>query len=160
MLLATHVEEPRGVPARRWNDLKAEPLVGIVPRGGSLSVVWENYEFGDDAGSARYGLAIALRRERPDTSTVPNIEARIVGGAGSDARIERRDELDRVTFSFDRTVPHSAVILDNVTLSLGTTPPGWYLLTLTVTDRVTGRSTGRSQRLFVGAVPAPVQAPR
>lgn len=50
-------------------------------------------------------------------------------------------------------MPHSAILVDNVTLSLDKTPPGAYLLSLVITDRVTGKVAGRSQQLII--VPKP-----
>jgi hypothetical protein len=54
-----------------------------------------------------------------------------------------------VTFSYDRTTGYAPVILDEVTLSLGGTPPGSYLLTVDVSDGVTGRTTTRTTRIVI-----------
>jgi hypothetical protein len=50
---------------------------------------------------------------------------------------------------FERTVPHAPTIADNITISLGDTPAGVYLLTLRITDRVSGRTTSRAMTLVI-----------
>jgi hypothetical protein len=54
-----------------------------------------------------------------------------------------------MTFTFERAVPHSATLVDNVAIALDSTPPGDYFVTVAVTDRVSGRTTSRTTGIVV-----------
>ena len=60
-----------------------------------------------------------------------------------------RETPNTVVIEYDRTARYAAAIVDNVTLSLGETPPGAYTLSVTVTDRVSGRSTTRTGGIVI-----------
>ncbi|HYV96244.1 MAG TPA: GWxTD domain-containing protein, partial [Gemmatimonadaceae bacterium] len=142
VLLASSATAP---PAgSRWNAVKVDPIVGGVAHGGSLSLVWENYEFGARGTSAEYTIAVSLVQQK---GTLGRISAAVLGGLASAARINRGD--DRMTISFDRTVAHSAAFADMVTIGLNDTPSGNYLLTLQITDRVTGKVMTRTRPLII-----------
>jgi GWxTD domain-containing protein len=140
----TAARAPAGGAATRWSDLAIEPIVGTVVSQGRVTLVWENYELGSDAGSARYTVSITVARRR---SRAGRIAAEIIGRAGSTIGIDRTD--DRVTTHYERTVAHSPVVLDNIELALGDTPEGDYLITVGILDRVTGRETSSSIPLTV-----------
>jgi hypothetical protein len=143
VLIATSAEARRGA-ARRWNDLNVTPLVGATRSNTQLALVWENYELGEKDRSAQYTVTVVL--ERPQ-SAAGRIAARITGPVARLVGVDQTN--DRVAMHFDRTVPHSATILDNVALSLGQTPRGSYRLTVEVTDRVSGKITSRTSTLVV-----------
>lgn len=157
VLVATQIES-RTAAASRWRDFDVQALVGPVRPGGSLSLLWENYDFASDSGAARYGVTIALRRlAGPPRATVrggrivnvpaPPISANILTRLTNAIGITRTAE--HVQFEFERAVPHAPVIVDNIELGLRDTPAGTYLLSLQVTDRATGRTLGRSQRIEI-----------
>ena len=143
LLLATSAE-PRAGGGRRWSDLQIAPTAGAISRSGQVTLVWENYEFGQREGSAQYDVSVTLARER---SLGGQIGANIIGALASIARIDRG--ADKITATFDRTVAHAGAFVDQIALSLGETPLGTYLLTLEVTDKVTGQKATRTARFLI-----------
>ncbi len=136
--------------AAGWRDLVIHPHAGAVGAGGEIGIVWESYGLHQDKGTARYAVAIELSRRILPRGPLPrgNIRATISG-----ARTYRRP--DQSFFEVERVGPHRDVIVDHLTLRLGTTPPGEYLLTVRITDRVTNRAIGRSQQLVIAPPPSP-----
>jgi hypothetical protein len=143
-LLLASSATPRGALQRRWTDFTVAPLIGPVAQRGSVDLLWETYELGNQSGSARYDVAVTLQRQR---STAGRVAADIVSALASAVGVDRRD--DRVTVRFERSAPHSAALVDRVTIALGDTPPGTYAVTLTVTDRASGRTTSRTTPLVI-----------
>jgi hypothetical protein len=131
--------------ARRWDEIELTPLLAPVPRNSTVSVIWENYEFGSRNQAAQYEVTLTLQRER---SAAGRIVAEIVGALAAAVSIDRRD--DRLTMRFDRTMAHAAAFVDRVDLALGATPPGQYRLEVSVTDRVTGRTARRATGITIG----------
>jgi GWxTD domain-containing protein len=153
LLLASALQPPV-TPGGRWSDYTVAPLVGAIPAGSELSLMWEVYapgvRPGSDASESAYGVAVTLRRDRADASS---IAARIIGALSNAAR--RDASPDRVEFTFERTMPHRDAIVDDITLSLGETPAGAYEMTVVITDRVTGRRVLRRAHLVIAPQPAP-----
>src|SRR6185503_6974807 len=116
--------------AARWSDFDITPLSGALVRGEELSLVWENYDFSSDSGTARYNIRIVIERDR---SSPGGIVANIVRGLAGAVGVNRED--NKLEMSFDRTVAHAPVLVDNVAIDLGDTPNGRYRLTVTVTDK-------------------------
>jgi GWxTD domain-containing protein len=135
----------RGTPLR-WADLSIHPLLGSTAQKGQISLVWETYELGSEQGAAHYTVSISVERQR---SAIGRIAAQIIGRVGSVVGVDRTE--DRVTSHYDRSVPYAPVLLDNITLGLGETPAGTYRLTVTIADRVSGRTTSRGMNLTVTA---------
>ena len=145
VLIATSARE-RANAARRWSDLDIVPAAGALTRAQQISLVWENYELGQKDGSAKYDVTMML--ERTASRTAPGrLAAQVAGTLGRAVGVERSD--DRITMHFERSVPFSPTILDNITLSLGETPPGTYRLTLTVVDANTKQQMSRATTLIV-----------
>jgi hypothetical protein len=72
-----------------------------------------------------------------------------VNGIAGAIGVSRKEARMGVTFEFERDVPYSPTLVDNVTLALGGTPAGNYRLTLSVTDRTSGRTTSRTTRIII-----------
>lgn len=117
----------------RWRELAAtaRERLDVTP--------WDSW-----AGSARYTVTMVLQR---DHSTLGRIGVQITGAFARSVGVQRGE--DRVTMQFERTVAHAPMLVDNVALSLGDTPPGAYRLTLIVADRGSGRTTTRSIPLVI-----------
>jgi GWxTD domain-containing protein len=130
--------------AQRWRDLTIQPILTTVVQRGEFALVWENYDLGADAGSARYQVTVTIERQR---SLAGRIAAQIIGRAGSALGVDRQP--DRLTIHYERSVPHAPVVLDNVALGLAETPAGSYAITVGILDRVTGRATSRAFSLTV-----------
>jgi hypothetical protein len=106
--------------------------------------VWEAYELGERSGEARYEVAVTIDR---GSSRVGRIAAQIVGRVASAVGVERSD--DKVALRFERRVAHANTIADAITISLGDTPPGVYMIVLTITDQVSGRVVRKVNALTI-----------
>lgn len=144
VVLAARAASRAGL-ATGWRQLDIAPQFGAAPVGGSVSLVWENYDFTATQGAARYAISVTLERQR---SAAGRIAARIVGAAAQAVGVDQSD--DRLTIRFERESAHRAVLLENLTLALGETPAGTYTLTVEVTDHASGRTTSRVLTLTVG----------
>jgi hypothetical protein len=142
VLIASRAESR--APPRRWTDVDVTPLLGDIAKASTISLVWENYELGQQGTSARYDVAVAIERERSKSGA---IAASIVGLIGGTAGITSTK--DKVTIKFERNVPFASVITENISVALGQTPPGSYRLTVQVADKVSGRIASRVSRIVI-----------
>jgi hypothetical protein len=143
VLVATRAASRAAAPVR-WRDLDMSPLVGPADSTAELALVWENYDLGNDAGVARYAVTVTMERLQ---SAAGRVAAQITGALAARVGVDRTES--RVTLTFDRELPHSATLLENVTLSLGETPSGSYQLTIEITDQVAQRTMARTTALVV-----------
>ncbi len=127
----------------RVRDLPIEPAM-TVQQGASVTVLWENYELTPKDGQAQYAVKLTLARIQ---SAAGRIAASVLGTLGQLASVAR--ENDRISISFDRARASSPAFADDITLALGETPAGRYLVTLEVTDRVSGKAVTRSTEVVV-----------
>jgi GWxTD domain-containing protein len=125
--------------AKRWADIDITPLSGPIVRGEELALLWENYDFAADSGTAKYNIRIVIERDR---SSPGGIVANIVRGLAGAVGVNREE--NKLEMSFDRTVAHAPVLLDNLAIDLADTPNGRYRLSVTVTDKGSGRSFVRA----------------
>ncbi|HKS06646.1 MAG TPA: GWxTD domain-containing protein [Gemmatimonadaceae bacterium] len=143
LLLATSVAQ-QTAPGARWPAAGATPLVGAIAKGGELTVVWENYDFAQDSGSARYSVSLSIVRER---SAGGRIAARVLGALAGAAQIDVRD--DRYVVTFNRRVPYSAAFADQISIGLADTPGGTYAVSIEVTDAVSGKKAATKTRMTI-----------
>lgn len=141
---------PSSATPRRWSDVTFTPLLGDLTRGGQLALIWETYEAGQNAGSATYDIVIGIQRQQT-RSAGGRIAAQVVGRLASGVGITTGK--DNVEMRIARNVSYAPVLTDNVGISLGDTPPGIYLLTVQVIDRVSGRMTSRSSNITIREEP-------
>jgi GWxTD domain-containing protein len=141
VVLATRVEA-RATPPARWNEIDMAAAAGPLPHGGQLSLVWENYEFASREGASAYRVTITIARER---SRVGRIAAQLIGALAG----KRDASLDRVQMQVDRSVASAPILADQITMSLGATPSGSYMLTLEIMDLVSGKSVERNVRVVI-----------
>lgn len=143
VLFAGALRARTATPAR-WIDFSITPLLGAVRNGSTVELLWENYDFGAREGQATYTAEVVVERSRGAAGRIAaEIISRIAGAIG----VDRRD--DRVTLRIERAVLHAAVLVDQISVGLGTTPPGDYRITLRITDRVTGHASTRSTNLVI-----------
>lgn len=143
-VLVSRRNDPRVTTPQRWTDYGVLPLGGTVERNSEISLLWENYELGVDGGAARYAVTITIERERSQAGL---IAAGIIRGIAGAVGVNQLP--DRTEFSFERTVPHSLTIVDNIALSLGDTPAGRYKLTVKITDHASNRTASWTRPLVV-----------
>jgi hypothetical protein len=117
-------------------------------------VIWETYELTERNKTAHFKVTVTLRRDRLRGKTAPGrIVARIAGAVSNEST-------DQVTYSFDHTVPFRPIIVDNISLTLGSTPPGTYVLTVKVIDQFTGHDVTTSRDVVIVDPPAPAPGRR
>jgi hypothetical protein len=143
LLIATQAE-PRGVGASRWNDLIIRALTRPLRQREKISLIWETYELGEIRRGSNYSVRISLVRDLTPFGA-PTLE--LVGGTPPNVR--RRQTVNDFSIEYERTVAPAPVVLDQVALSLGNTPAGNYALIVSVTDRISGRTTSRSTRVVI-----------
>jgi hypothetical protein len=133
--------------ATRWRDLGVDAHAGAVVEGGEIGLVWESYGLTEREGTAKYRVSVEMSRQVITRGPLPrDIRATISG-----ARTSRQP--DKSNFTVDRAEPHKATMVEQLTLALGTTPPGNYVLTVRITDLHSGQVMGRSQPLTIVAKP-------
>jgi hypothetical protein len=141
LLLAAGASPRRGTPGRRWSELDIQPITGTIAPRGELTLVWENYDFGRDSvsGLSRYQVTVTIQQARARGGRVA---ARILGGIASVIGVDRTD--DKMSISFERESAHAAAYSDHIGIALEDSPPGDYSLSISITDRVTGRTLLRT----------------
>jgi hypothetical protein len=142
LLLAANVEG--AARAARWRDLGIVPLTRDLNARGKVTLVWENYGLGVRDGSSSYHVTIGLVRDAATASDGDVFEVE-----GLPVAVKRTRGTNEFTIDFERTAPASEVIVDNITLSVGTPPPGAYTVTVTIKDNVSARVTARLARLTI-----------
>lgn len=130
--------------ARRWSDVEFIPSLGNLQKGGQVSIIWENYDVGRRGSDAEYHVTMTLAREETFGG---KMDLDILDGIRS--VIKRSSKTNQIILDYDRLVPFAPTIVDNLTLSFGSTPEGAYHLTVAVTDKVTGRTTARTTRIVI-----------
>jgi hypothetical protein len=130
--------------ARRWRDVQFTPLTGDIVKGATVSIVWETYEVGRRNDAAEYHVAMTLNREE---SFGGRMSMDIVSGV--ETPLKRQSKVNQIVIDYDRVVPFAPTLVDNLTLSFGSTPAGAYYLTIAVTDRASGRTTSRTTRIVI-----------
>jgi GWxTD domain-containing protein len=135
LLVATEARSNKPT-AVRWTDFSVAPLIAGIAKGGSLQLIWENYELANREGQANYSIAVTLERRR---SAVGRIAIQVLNTLARAVGADR--DPDRVIHRFERAAAHAPVIVDYVALSLAETPPGTYRVSVEITDSVSGRKT-------------------
>ncbi len=133
-----------GRAGERWNELSVTPIAEAIKANSSISLVWENYEFGAKDGSAQFDVVITLTRNR---TVGGRIGATVIGALANVAQVDHRS--DRVTITLNRSLPNAPAFADQVSVSLKDTPPGEYQISLQVTDRVTRQTATRLRRFVI-----------
>lgn len=143
LLLASDARPNKATPSR-WTDFSVAPVTRSIPKGGTLQIVWENYELGVRDGQAQYSIEMSIERTRGAAS---RIAAEVVGALAGAIGVDRT--VERVAYKFERAAPHSPAIVDFVSLALKDTPTGTYRLTVSVVDRFTGRTTRATSQFAI-----------
>jgi GWxTD domain-containing protein len=130
---------PKDSTARRWTDFFIDPSVGRFRPGVPVSLLWETYNLAvDSAGLVAYQVDIQF--------TVQEIErhgfaARLLGVVGDAAGLSAKGD-DQVSLSFNRQreAPPDGRAVEFLDVDLQGAPEATYLVTVTITDRHTGRA--------------------
>jgi GWxTD domain-containing protein len=142
ILLGTTMADDGG--AARWQDARVTPLIGALSGQRTIALLWESYELAGDDGTARFEVQVQLRRVR---GSADRIVARVIGALAAVAGVDRN--ADGVAIRYSRATAAAPVIVEQLTLDLGDTPPGEYTVHVEVRDTVSGRVFSRATRLVV-----------
>jgi GWxTD domain-containing protein len=142
LLLGTALTDVRG--AESWRDANVTPLIGPLRGQRTVALVWETYDLASEAGTSRYDVVVQVQRVR---GRADRIVASVVGALASVAGIDRNAE--GVAIRYARTTPATPVVVEQLTLDLGDTPPGEYIIIVEVRDAVSGRVLTRATRITV-----------
>jgi GWxTD domain-containing protein len=142
ILLGTAMADDGG--AARWQDARVTPLIGALSGQRTIALLWESYELASEAGTARFEVQVQLRRVR---GSADRIVARVIGALAAVAGVDRN--ADGVAIRYSRATAVAPVIVEQLTLDLGDTPPGEYTVRVEVRDSVSGRVFSRATRLLV-----------
>jgi hypothetical protein len=146
VLLSARANPAEGRAAERWSDLVIYPSTNRIGQGNEVSLVWETYDLAEDStNSSVYTVNIALARTYG--SRLLRGIARVI--EGTLGRGDGRRKNNEVAVSFDRRVRASPVTLDYLRLALSDLSPGDYRLTVTITDKLTGKETLSSRDLVI-----------
>lgn len=130
--------------AQRWIDYDFTPLLGDVPRGSELQLLWETYELTPRDNAVDYGVTITIERERSDRGKIAaQVVGRLAGAVGINT------SANKVEMKFDRKAPYAPILAENVTIALGVTPAGSYRMTVAITDHSRGVTTSRTMPVTI-----------
>ncbi|MBL0937347.1 MAG: GWxTD domain-containing protein [Gemmatimonadaceae bacterium] len=140
LLMAHRVEPPMRMA--RWSSIGVRPLgdLRIAPRD-TFSVYWELYGLTpDNQQRLRYDVEVQVTILSLDRGADPL--ARFFGGVADLVGVSAVGE-DKLALKFSREEPASSATVvrqpELLTLGLGTSPAGRYRLTVSVTDKASGR---------------------
>jgi hypothetical protein len=124
----------------RWTDYTVAPSAGVLRTGQRVALLWESYDLARTAaGTNRYRVELAVLPAGETKQA--DFTVRVSGGSGGVGLTGRAG--DRVALGFVRELPARPTHVDDVELDLGATPPGTYLVRITLTDLVTSKRDRR-----------------
>jgi GWxTD domain-containing protein len=143
---------PRDSSFTRWTDFFVVPRAGRFTPNAPVGLLWEIYNLEPDStGRARYTVDVRI--------TVRGVErkgfaARILGGIGDAMGLSAKGD-DEVSLRYQReaTVRRGGRQVEYLTVDLEDAPKAEYAITLTVTDRLTGKSASALRRIVVTDTP-------
>lgn len=138
LLLGTDARVTKQQPTR-WTDFAIAPVINAVRKGSNLQLLWENYELAAQSGRSEYTIDVTLARQRSGRGQiVASVITTLAGAVGVDR------QPDRVTYTFQRTTAASSGVVDFMSLAIGDTPVGEYRITVSITDKFSGRKASTS----------------
>jgi hypothetical protein len=137
-VLVADAAAPRDSSYLSWRDFFIQPSAGRFAPGDPVALLWETYGLQPDStGVVRYTIEL--------TFTVREVErrgfaARILGGIGDAVGLSARGD-EQVALQYERSAPHAERQVDWLSVGLDDATEGLYTIAVTVTDRVSGRTT-------------------
>jgi GWxTD domain-containing protein len=145
---------PRDSTFTRWTDFFLMPSAGRFAPDDPVGLLWEIYNLTPDStGVARYRVEVrftVLAVERT------NFAARILGGLGDALGLSARGD-EQVALAYDREVRAEPAgrHVEYLMVDLDDAPLADYGVSVTVLDRVTGRTVEALRRITVTNTPLP-----
>jgi GWxTD domain-containing protein len=143
VLIASRVA-PRGA-GQRWYDHDYDANAGAIRKGAEVSLLWENYDFGEKNGDMNYQMVFTITRKYE--RLLDRIRAKITTSFSTMLGNEQTE--DRVIYRYERQRAHAPVVADYITLLLTDIPAGEYDLTVELFDRNSQRSTSKTSRIVI-----------
>jgi GWxTD domain-containing protein len=135
LLIGTGITAPTDVDGARWSDYRFAPINGNALRAGRpVDLLWEVYAPTAREGAMQYRVSVSV--QRVERTGLVAVVTRL-GGRVRDA-VVRSSGRDRIAVEYDRTAAIRTQRTESVRLDLGGAKAGRYLMTLEVTDLVSG----------------------
>lgn len=135
LLIGDGITAPSAEDGARWSDYRFAAVSGNALRvGRPVDLLWEVYAPAIREGNVHYRVSVSV--QRVEATGLRGVVARL-GGRVRDATV-RSSGTNRIAVEYDRTAVASAQRAETVRLDLGGAKAGKYLMTLTVTDLVSG----------------------
>ena len=147
LLVARTVTPRAGDAPTRWSDFDIVPNFGRVHRGQTFALLWETYDLAPRDGNDSYEVGITIAPEQSGGG-IGGFFARIVGGVAGAVGLAHASG-DSITLQYPRRTPAAPTNVDFVTLDVGDSPAGRYVVRVTVTDKVSGRSATEEHAITV-----------
>jgi GWxTD domain-containing protein len=142
ILLGTSLTDVSG--AESWRETNVTPLLGSLRGQRTVALVWETYDLASEAATSRYDVVVQVSRVR---GRADRVVASVVGALASVAGIDRNE--DGVAIRYSRTTAAAPVLVEQLTIDLGATPPGEYVIVVQVRDAIGGSTLTRTTRITV-----------
>ncbi|MBL0938225.1 MAG: hypothetical protein IBJ03_04975 [Gemmatimonadaceae bacterium] len=142
VLITGHaVEQVR--PAVRWNDFVFTPNAGVVLPKERFSVLWEIYDL-TPGPDGRIRWSVNMRRETGEIVNNVDMRDALTTARKASAKV-LADEPDASSLSYTREAHAKPVVVEHIKLPLqGNAPYGRHVVSVTVTDLVSGKRITRS----------------
>lgn len=135
LLIGTGITAPTEVDGARWSDYRFAPINGnTLLAGRPVDLLWEVYSPTARDGTMHYRVSVSV--QRVERTGLVAVVTRL-GGRVRDA-VVRSSSTNRIAVEYDRTAARRAQRTETVRLDLGGAKAGQYLMTLQVTDLVSG----------------------
>lgn len=135
LVIGTGITAPDNVDNARWSDYRIAPITGNALRvGRPVDLLWEVYAPTAREGNVQYRVSITV--QRVERTGLVAVVARL-GGRVRDA-VVRSSGTDKIAVEYDRTAAIRAQRTESLRIDLGGAKAGRYLMTLEVTDLISG----------------------
>lgn len=131
------------VPVLRWFDFRLTPNAGVVLPKQRFSLLWEIYEL-SPGPDGRVRWRVEIQREQGERVITDDVRDALTQGTKASAKVVAA-EPDASSVTYTREAPARAVQVEHVKIPLPDNAPfGRHVITVAVTDLVSGRQVSRS----------------
>jgi len=130
-------------PAQRWYDFRITPNAGVVLPKQRFSLLWEIYEL-TPGHDGRVRWKVEIQREQGERVITDDVRDALTEGSKASAKVVAA-EPDASALAYSREAPPRGVQVEHVKIPLPDNAAyGRHVISVTVTDLVSGRRTSRS----------------
>ncbi|MEP6779974.1 MAG: GWxTD domain-containing protein [Gemmatimonadaceae bacterium] len=139
ILIGTKPDE--GVIAQRWRDVKMRATYGTFNEGDAIGMAWENYQLMPSKGDVHYTVNIVV--QPIEGGGVKGVVARVRNSISNAVLGQSKESGGVINVTFPRNSPAKDIVVEAMSLELGSAPIGLYELRVEVTDDVSKAKTFR-----------------